>query len=109
MPLIGEIMQTRPAHEWLEMLTAAGIPCGPIKSVGNALADPHVAARRMIVELEHPMLGTLKSLATPVHLSANAITYRHHPPQLGEQNEEILGEIGYNTTEIEVFRSQGII
>jgi crotonobetainyl-CoA:carnitine CoA-transferase CaiB-like acyl-CoA transferase len=108
-PLINEVMKTRPAREWLDMLTAAGIPCGPIRNVSGALADPHVAARGMIVELEHPLLGMIKSLATPVHLSATALTYRRHPPQLGEQSQEILSEIGYNSAEIETFESQGII
>src|SRR6185503_5198819 len=74
LPLVGAAMQAKPAHEWLEMLTTVGIPCGPIRNVGEALADPHLAARGMIVELEHPVLGLIKSLATPIHMSQTALT-----------------------------------
>ena len=109
LPFIFEVVQRHSAQEWLDMLTTAGIPCGPIKNVSGALADPHVAARGMIVELEHPLLGSIKSLATPIHMSSTGLTYRHHPPQLGEQNAEILGEIGYGSSEIESFEEQGII
>jgi formyl-CoA transferase len=109
LPLVTEAMQTRPAAEWLARLTAAGIPCGPIRNVSQALADPQVAARGTIVELEHPLLGPLKSLATPIHMSATGLSYRHHPPQLGEQTGQILAELGYETAEIERFRAAGVV
>ena len=109
MPLVGAAMQSRPAAEWLDLLTGAGIPCGPIRNVSGALSDPHVAARGMIVELDHPLLGAIRSLATPIHLSKTGLTYRHHPPQLGEQTEEILSEIGYGREAIEAFQAQGIV
>jgi formyl-CoA transferase/CoA:oxalate CoA-transferase len=109
LPLIQQVMQTRPAQEWLEVLAAADIPCGPIRGVGQALADPQVAARGMIVELEHPLLGLIKSLATPIHLSETGLSYRRYPPRLGEHSVEILNEIGYGLVEIESFREQGII
>ena len=109
MPLVEQAMQAHPAHEWLDRLITAGIPCGPIRNVSSALADPHVAARGMIVELEHPLLGVIKSLATPIHLSKTGLNYRRHPPQLGEHSEEILREIGYTSTQIEAFEKQGII
>lgn len=109
LPLLQVVVQKRPAHEWLARLTVAGIPCGPIRTVGQALSDPHIVERGLIVELEHPALGLLKSLATPIHFSSTGITYRYHPPQLGEQTVEILAEVGYSPTEIEVFEAQGVI
>jgi len=109
MPLISNVIRSRPAQTWLEMLAAAGIPCGPIRNVGQALADPHIEARGLIVELEHPALGLLKSLATPIHFSQTGITYRHHPPQLGEQSREILQALGYSSAEIGSFETQGIV
>lgn len=109
MPLVSTVMQTRPAGEWLELLTQAGIPCGPIRNVSSALADPQVAARGVIVQLEHPLLGAIKSLATPIHMSDTALSYRRYPPQLGEHSEEILGEIGYSPSEIATIKAQGVI
>lgn len=109
MPLVHAAMQSRPAREWLERLTAAGIPCGPIRNVSSALADPHLAARGMIVELEHPLLGSIKSLATPIHLSGTTLGYRRHPPLLGEHTVEILAEIGYAPVEISALRDKGIV
>ncbi|MEM7343187.1 MAG: CaiB/BaiF CoA-transferase family protein [Chloroflexota bacterium] len=109
LPFVYEVIQTRPAHEWLEMLTAANIPCGPIKNVSGALSDPHLTERGMIVELEHPALGAIKSLATPIHFSTTGIAYRHHPPQLGEQTTQILEEIGYSASEIEAIKADGLV
>ncbi|MCH2669044.1 MAG: CoA transferase, partial [Gammaproteobacteria bacterium] len=55
--------------------------------------DEHIIARDMIVELEHPLLGIVKSIGNPIHLSENGPTYRRYPPRLGEHNEEIRQEI----------------
>ncbi len=109
MPLVKEAMLARPAHEWLSLMTDVGIPCGPIRNVDGALTDAHVIERGMIVELEHPLLGMIKSLATPIHMSGTGLSYRQYPPQLGEQSEEILAEIGYSPTEIEGLRAEGIV
>jgi crotonobetainyl-CoA:carnitine CoA-transferase CaiB-like acyl-CoA transferase len=109
MPLIRTVIQTRAAHEWLERLKAAGIPCGPIRNVSSALADPQVTARGFIVELEHPALGKIKSLATPIHLSEEGLSYRRYPPRLGEHSEEILSETGYTQGDIEALKAQGIV
>ena len=87
----------------------AGIPSGPIRTVVEALADPQVIARNFIVELEHPSLGMIKSLATPIHMSKNRLTFRKHPPTLGEESRQILAELGYSQAEIDQHASDGII
>ncbi len=68
---------------------AAGVPAGPINFPDETLTDEHVIARRMIVELEHPLIGIVKSIAVPIRFAANGPTYRRYPPRLGEHNEEI--------------------
>jgi crotonobetainyl-CoA:carnitine CoA-transferase CaiB-like acyl-CoA transferase len=88
-PLLEEILATRDAQHWVELLVEAGIPAGPINFPDETLRDEHIVARRMIVELEHPLIGTVKSLAVPIRFASNGPTYRRYPPRLGEHNEEI--------------------
>jgi crotonobetainyl-CoA:carnitine CoA-transferase CaiB-like acyl-CoA transferase len=88
-PLIEAILRRRPAAEWVEELVSAGVPAGPINFPDETLTDEHVIARRMIVELEHPTIGVIKSIAVPMRFEANGPTYRRYPPLLGEHNEEI--------------------
>ena len=99
----------RGADEWIALLTENAIPAGPIRTVGEALNDPHVAARNFIVETDHPLLGNIKSLATPIHFSDTETSYRSHPPQLGEQTDEVLKELGYSADTIEELRKTGIV
>ena len=65
------------------------IPAGPINFPDETLEDAHLKSRNMIVEIEHPALGIIKSIGNPINISQNGPTYRRHPPQLGEHNEEI--------------------
>lgn len=90
---LEEILMTRDAAEWVEELVANGIPAGPINYPDDTLTDEHLLARKMIVELEHPALGLVRSIGNPINMSRNGPTYRRHPPQLGEHNEEIRGEL----------------
>ncbi len=87
--LVEQILQQRPAAEWVEELVDAGVPAGPINFPDETLTDEHVIARRMIVELDHPMIGIVKSIAVPIRFADNGPTYRRYPPRLGEHNDEI--------------------
>lgn len=109
LPLVREVIGSRPAGEWVEVFKAAAIPSGPIRNVSEALADPQVAARGVIIEMAHPVLGMIKSMATPIHLSATPLSYREYPPQLGEQTDALLREAGYDANEIQLLRTQHII
>ena len=91
LPTVREIIRGKPCDEWLRELRAAGVPCGRINTVAEALGDPHVIERGFIVELEHPALGLIKSLATPIHLADTPLVYRRHPPRLGEHSDEVGG------------------
>jgi crotonobetainyl-CoA:carnitine CoA-transferase CaiB-like acyl-CoA transferase len=86
---IEKVLAGRTAAEWVEELVAAGIPAGPINFPDEALTDEQVIARRMIVELEHPLIGVVRSIAAPMRFESNGPTYRRYPPRLGEHNEEI--------------------
>jgi crotonobetainyl-CoA:carnitine CoA-transferase CaiB-like acyl-CoA transferase len=87
--LIEAVLTKRPAADWVEELVAAGVPAGPINFPDETLTDPQVLARRMIVELEHPLIGIVKSIALPARFASDGPTYRRYPPRLGEHNAEI--------------------
>jgi crotonobetainyl-CoA:carnitine CoA-transferase CaiB-like acyl-CoA transferase len=87
--LLEQILMRRTAAEWVEELVAAGVPAGPINFPDETLTDEHILARRMIVELEHPLIGIVRSIATPMRFETNGPTYRRYPPRLGEHNDEI--------------------
>jgi crotonobetainyl-CoA:carnitine CoA-transferase CaiB-like acyl-CoA transferase len=88
-----------PMSAWLEQLAGAGIPCAPINGVPEALNDAQTLARGMIVQLEHPSLGVVRSIANPVKLSDTPVSYRLPPPLLGEHTAEILESLGYSSDE----------
>ncbi len=109
LPIVRAIIRAKSSDQWLDELRAAGVPCGRINTVAEALSDPHVLERGMIVELEHPALGIVKSLATPVHLSDTPLVYRRHPPRLGEHSDEVAAELGYDKAAIADLRNEGVL
>ena len=109
MPIVRDIIRQRTTGDWLRQLREVGVPCGRINTVKEALTDPHVIERGMIVELEHPALGIVKSLATPVHLSDTPLIYHRHPPTLGEHTDEVLDELGYSASEITRLHAEGVV
>ena len=79
--------------ELIGLLRAHAVPCGQVRTVAEALADPQLAARDMVVELAHPQLGTVRSLGNPIKLSRTPAVLRRPPPGLGEHTEEVLAEL----------------
>lgn len=90
------IFTTRTVDEWLADLGAAGIPCGPVNSVAQALSEPHTTARGLVVETEHSAFGTVRQVASPVRVGDTTPTYRRAPLR-GEDGEHLLTEVlGYD-------------
>jgi formyl-CoA transferase/CoA:oxalate CoA-transferase len=96
------------AH-WVDVLGKAGIPCGPILDVGQALAHPQLSHRRMIVEQEHPAAGTIHSVGSPILFSDTPVRYRRPPPQLGQHTQQVLEALGYSKQAINELRAEGAI
>jgi crotonobetainyl-CoA:carnitine CoA-transferase CaiB-like acyl-CoA transferase len=89
--LLENRFKEKPSVHWLDVLEAAGIPAGPVLEFDEAMADPHVVARGMVVDTEHPSAGTIKTLGIPVKLSDTPGALRRPAPRLGEHTAEVLG------------------
>jgi crotonobetainyl-CoA:carnitine CoA-transferase CaiB-like acyl-CoA transferase len=107
--LIQSRLSARPSAQVLERLRAADIPCGPINTVPDCLADPHYMARGNIVALEHPAAGPIRTLANPIRLSDTPADYRLPPPVLGEHTDAILREHGLDDARIAALRAASVI
>ena len=97
---------TRPKREVMDILAKAGVPCGACLDTGEVLADPHLKAREMIVEVEHPGRGRHVTVGNPIKLSASPTTIAPSP-LLGQHREEILKELGYTDPEIKALKKDG--
>ena len=95
--LLQERFNGQPMATWLEQFALAGIPAAPINGVPEALNDAQTLARGMIVQLEHPSLGEVRSIANPIKFSNTPVTYRLPPPLLGEHTTQILQSLGYTS------------
>ena len=99
---------TRAKHDVMEILAGAGVPCGACLDTAEVLADPHLLAREMIVEVEHPVRGRYLTVGNPIKLSASPTTIGPSP-LLGQHREEILKELGYTEAQIRALASEGAI
>jgi CoA:oxalate CoA-transferase len=106
---IKEITLTKSTDEWVELLEGAGIPCGKVRSVKEALELEQTKAREMVVEMEDDLRGKIKMLGIPTKLSATPGEIRRMPPVLGEHTREVLRELEYGQQEIHELEDKGIV
>lgn len=108
--LIKAELKREGAETWIEKLTAAGIPCGRINSVAQALAAPHAIARDMVTSVEHPTAGNVKMLGIPFRFSDTPASIRRAPPLLGQHTEAVLREeLGFSDARINALRAEKVI
>lgn len=108
-PLIEARLLEARAAEWYARLERAGVPCGLVRGVPDALTQAASDTRGMIVEVDHPEAGRVRMVATPVRLGSGPEPPRRAPPRLGEHTDEVLREAGLLPDEIEALRTKGTI
>jgi len=102
--------RTRDSAHWLEVLTACGVPVGPINTIADIFSESYASERQLVRQLEHPEAGEMATVANPVRFSATPVQYRSAPPMLGQHTAEILErELHYSPEEIAALSRDGAI
>jgi len=100
---------TRNKHEVMRLMGEAGVPCGAVQDTGEVLADPHLKAREMIVDVDYPARGTYQTVGCPVKLSESPVSVTS-PPLLGEHTQEVLAALcGVDPDEVKRLREAGVV
>jgi len=109
-PIVATALAARPRAHWIDRLTEAGVPCGSVRDLGEVFADPQLAARDMIVTLQHTAAGLVRQLGVPVKLSDTAGAVRTPPPTLGQHTDAVLtSDLGFGADTIAALRRDKVI
>ena len=109
-PIVAELMRSRPRDTWIRELEAAGIPAAAIRTVAEVCESDVLRARDMIAEMTHATAGPVKGIKSPLHMSGSPLDRYVAPPILGEHSDEILRErCGFGDEEIATLRRESVI
>lgn len=106
---MNAVLLTRSRADWLAAFDAAGVPAGPVQTIGQALSHPQTLARGMVVDLVHPQAGATKAIGCPIHFSKTPTRIDRPAPMLGQHSREVLREYRYSDDEIDGFVADGVI
>lgn len=107
--LINDILKTKTRIEWGHRFLDADLPYAPVNGIDEIVNEPQLLHRDMVLEYEHPTLGTMKFTGFPVKLSETPLEFRQFPPAVGQHTEEILHELGFAADEVQAFKSSGTV
>jgi crotonobetainyl-CoA:carnitine CoA-transferase CaiB-like acyl-CoA transferase len=108
--LMGEQFKNNTTQHWLERLSKANVPCGPINDLSQVFKHPQIKARETLFSLNHPQMGDMPQVANPVKFSKTPINYVKTAPSLGEDTKEVLQkELSFSSIEIEELKKLGVI
>ena len=107
--VLNDHFRTRTSEVWLEQLDQAGVPAGPILSVGDMLEHPQAIAREMVVETDHERLGRVKGLGMAVKFHGTETVESKPAPAHGQHSRAVLSELGYSDSQIEALYTSGVV
>ena len=102
------VLKTQPTAYWIEVLEAAGVPCGPVNTYDALFSDPQVKHRQMVVNVHDEELGDVPHIRTPVRMG-DSIDVRRVAPRLGEHNAEIFAQLGVGAEKLDALKTDGVI
>jgi crotonobetainyl-CoA:carnitine CoA-transferase CaiB-like acyl-CoA transferase len=106
---MNAVLVTRTNAEWISAFDVAGVPVGPVHTIGEALQHPQTLARDMVVGLVHPQAGSTKALGCPLHFSRTPTSITRPAPMLGEHTRELLREYDYDDRAIDALVAAGVV
>ena len=106
---IEAVLMTAPTSHWVARLDAAGVPGGPVYTYDQAVADPHILARDMVTEVDHPKIGRMKNMGSPVKASAEFTRTPEPAPWLGQHSDTTLKSLGMTDEQIAALHAKGVI
>lgn len=106
---IEKVLGTQPTAHWVEKMDAAQVPGGPVYGYEQILNDPHIKARQMVVDIEHPKIGPMKTLGLPIKSTGELTAIRRAAPWLGQHSEEVLRGMGYGDAEVRALFADGVV
>ena len=106
-PMMGQVFLSKTRDEWLSLFEAAGVPCGPINNIAEALSMPQVEHRHMVIDFAANN-SPVRMLGSPLHLSSTPVQYRSAPPKIGQDTDEVLSQ-RYSVEQLAQFKDTGVI
>ena len=107
---LGRVFRSRPTSHWLDVLSAADVPCGPINRLDDVFESGYVRERGLVQRLQHPLSPSLPTIANPVRFAEHVLDYRRPPPMLGQHSDEVLREwLGYSAESIQELKNAGAL
>ncbi len=106
---IESVFATRPTAHWVEKLDAAAVPGGPVYTYDQIMSDPHIKARKMVVDMDHPKIGRMKTLGLPIKSTGDLTSIRTAAPWLGQHTDEVLRTLGYGASDVDALFESGTI
>jgi crotonobetainyl-CoA:carnitine CoA-transferase CaiB-like acyl-CoA transferase len=107
--IVGGVLARETTAHWVQVLNAAGVPCGPVYRVDEALDDPQIRQQEMVLDMPHPGRGLVRMLGSPMKLSETPCRARLPAPVLGEHSDAVLAELGYAAAEQQALRAAGVV